>query len=69
VVLTKVKTKQIPFHKRFAREITLILIVKVVVILLMKWAFFSAPINVSDTPDLIEKQFGLPAQETHSTHP
>lgn len=54
------------FKIPLVREITIVLLIKLVVIFAIKWQFFSDPVDLTQANTSIEAQMGLPVLKTNS---
>ncbi|MFY0640752.1 MAG: hypothetical protein JXR16_06870 [Bermanella sp.] len=54
------------FKIPLVREITIVLLIKLVVIFAIKWQFFSDPVDLTQANNSVEQQMGLPVLKTNS---
>jgi len=55
------ESEQSIFKIPLVREITLVLVMKLAVVFLIKWSFFSDPVDMDNAPDVISQHFGMDA--------
>jgi hypothetical protein len=52
------------FKIPLVREIAMILLIKLAVVIVIKWQFFSAPLDLMQANNSVEHQMGLPVSKT-----
>lgn len=57
------------FSIPLVREITVVLLVKLVVIFFIKWQFFSDPVDLTQADNSVEQHMGLPISKTQTFTP
>ena len=55
------ESEQSIFRIPLVREITLVLVIKLALVLLIKWSFFADPVVLDDGSDVISQHFGMDA--------
>ncbi|WP_283788519.1 cytochrome oxidase putative small subunit CydP [Bermanella sp. WJH001] len=56
------------FKIPLVREITLVLLIKLVVIFMIKWQFFSDPVDLTQANNSVEQHMGLPNSPSTIKH-
>lgn len=51
--------EQSMFKIPLVREITLVLVIKLAVVFLIKWSFFSDPVDMENGPDVMTQHLGV----------